>query len=131
MALSRGRPGHTWRVLAVLNIHHTLGWVLWEPVCSDHGAKDNQGSRGGIQLPNAAKPFRLQRGKDRSKKRQQIRKSTALAPMSTHLPAAIITAGFDLHEASQCPEYILQNLALASSRESVEGEIMEKHLGHC
>lgn len=61
----------------------------------------------------------------------QRKDSTALSPMSTHLPAAIMTAaGFDLHEASQCTEYILQNLAWGSLRESVEGEIMEKHLEH-
>lgn len=118
------------RVLTALNTQHTLRSALREPamgICNNHGATDNQDSIRGIryQAPQPTRKEELHKEKRQNQKRHSI--ASHEHPSSSF---QIRTVCFDLHEANQCPCYIFHDLAAASSRESVEGEILEKHLGY-
>lgn len=131
--LSSGRHGPMSRVPAALNTHHTLRSALQEPargICNNHGANDNQGSIRGIRLSNTNEHLSLRKRKSCPKKRDTTRKCTALSPKNPSRSFKIRTTCFNLHEAHQRPCYIFHDLAVASSRESAEGEVLEKTLGY-
>lgn len=91
MSLGRGKHSHMWRVLAAW-----ICIIYWGQLreaatvpCNNHWANDNQGSIGGIQLPNSNKLFSLPRRSwiKKTGELDKVRKNTALSPTNTHLLA--------------------------------------------
>lgn len=101
VAPGRGRHGHMWRVLAALNMHHTLRSVPQEPAT---GAHNNYGAYKRNPATECKQAPQVTKREESDKEKRQNQKKHSIVSHEYPPPShKIMAAWFNPHEASQCP----------------------------